>query len=161
MRQIHDHKQIVADRGFCFSPEGDESDRPARRFPEYMLLRLLIRLVVLALVIGGVAAILPGVTVHGGFLALLWIALLFSLVNLILGPIFHILGLPFIVLTLGLFLLVIDAALFAITAGLSSHLDVDGFWSALFGGTLIAVFGWAAELLLPLRPRNSEIELVG
>jgi putative membrane protein len=125
-----------------------------------MVLRLVLRLVVLALVIGGVAALVPGVEVHGGFLALLWIAILFSLVNLILGPILHLLGLPFIILTLGLFLLVINAALFGLTAALSSHLDVDGFWNAMLGGTLIAVFGWIAELLLPLRGK-SEIELVG
>jgi putative membrane protein len=119
-----------------------------------MVLRLLLRLVILAAIIGVVAAVVPGVEVHGGFGALLWIALLFSLVNLIVGPILLLLGLPFIVVTLGLFLLVIDAALFAITAGLSSHLDIDGFWSALLGGALVAIFAAITEWLLPVRPRR-------
>ena len=74
-----------------------------------MILRLLIRLVVLALIIGAVAALVPGIDVHGGFGALLWIAVLFALVNAVIGPIVRLLSLPFIVLTLGLFLLVVNA----------------------------------------------------
>ena len=116
-----------------------------------MLIRLALRLVILALIIGLVAKIVSGIHVNGGFGALPWIALLFSIVNLILGPIFHLLSLPLIVLTLGLFLLVINAALLAITAGLSSHLDCDNFISALLGGFLIALFSTVAEFLLPLR----------
>ena len=119
-----------------------------------MLLRLLLRIVVLAVIIGIVAAILPGIHVHGGFGALIWIAIIFSVVNTILGPIFRLFGFPLVVLTLGLFLLVIDAALLAITAGLSSHLDVDNFWWALLGGFLISVFSAIAELLLPLQPKE-------
>jgi putative membrane protein len=119
-----------------------------------VLLRLLLRIVVLAVIIGIVAAILPGIHVHGGFGALIWIAIIFSVVNTILGPIFRLFGFPLVVLTLGLFLLVIDAALLAITAGLSSHLDVDNFWWALFGGFLISVFSAIAELLLPLQPKE-------
>ena len=118
-----------------------------------VLLRLLLRILVLAVIIGIVAAILPGINVHGGFGTLIWIAIIFSVVNAILGPIFRLFGLPLIVLTLGLFLLVIDAALLAITAGLSSHLDVDNFWWAILGGFLIAVFSAIAELLLPLRAK--------
>jgi putative membrane protein len=119
-----------------------------------VLLRLLLRIVVLAVIVGIVAAILPGIHVHGGFGSLVWIAIIFSVVNAVLGPIFRLFGLPFTILTLGLFLFVIDAALLAITAGLSSHLDVDNFWWALLGGFLISVFSAIAELLLPLRPKN-------
>lgn len=120
-----------------------------------MLLRLAIRLVLLAVVIGLVAGLVSGIEVHGGFVWLLWIAFLFSLVNLIVGTILRLLSLPLIVLTLGLFLLVINAALLAITAGLSSHLDVDDFWSALLGGLLIALFSAIAEWLLPVRRRRN------
>jgi putative membrane protein len=116
-----------------------------------VLLRLVIRFVVLALIIGLVAEIVPGIDVHGGFGWLLWIALIFSLVNLILGPLLRLLTLPIIVVTLGLFLLIINAALLGLTALLTSHLDIDGFWPAVLGGLLIAVFSWLAELILPLR----------
>lgn len=116
-----------------------------------MFVRLLIRLVVLGAIIGLVAGIMPGIHFHGGFVWLIWVALIFSVVNLILGPLLTLLSLPFIVLTLGLFLLVVNAALLAITAGLSSHLDIDSFGAAVLGGLLIAVFSWLAELVLPLR----------
>lgn len=120
----------------------------------FMLIRLLIRLVVLALIIGAAAEIVPGMHVHGGFGTLLWLAVLFSVVNLVIGTIVRLLTLPLIVLTLGLFLLIIDAGMLAITAGLSSHLDIDSFGSAFLGGLIIAVFGWLAELILPLGERS-------
>jgi putative membrane protein len=122
-----------------------------------MLVRLLIRFVLLALIIGVVAEIVPGIDVHGGFGSLLWIALVFSLVNLILGTILRLLSLPFVIITFGLFLLVIDAALLGLTAWLTSDLDVDGFWSAVLGGFLIALFSWLAELILPIRPRRRAV----
>lgn len=120
-----------------------------------VLIRLLLRLVILALIIGLVAEIVSGIHVNGGFGALLWIALLFSIVNLILSPILHLLSLPLIVLTLGLFLLVINAALLALTAWISSKLSIDNFWDALLGGLLIGLFSWIAELVLPLRRREA------
>lgn len=116
-----------------------------------MLVRLAVRLVLLGVIIGIVAAIVPGVHVHGGFIWLVWVAVIFSVVNLILGPLFRLLSLPLIAITLGLFLLVVNAALLAITAGLSDHLDVDTFGAAVLGGLLIAAFSWIVELLLPLR----------
>lgn len=120
------------------------------------LLRWLARLVILALIIGLVAELVPGIHLHGGFWALLWISVIFSLVNAILGPLFKLLSLPLIVLTLGLFLLVVNAALLAITAGLSSHLDIDGFGAAVLGGLLIAIFSWLAELVFPTRRKSFE-----
>ncbi len=120
-----------------------------------MLLRLLLRIVVLAVIIGIVANIVSGIHVTGGFGTLLWIAVLFSLVNAIIGPLLRLISLPFIVLTLGLFLLVVNAALLGITAALSSDLNIDNFWSAVLGGLLIAVFSWIADLILPLRRRRN------
>ena len=114
-----------------------------------MIVRLAIRLVVLAVIIDVVERIVPGIHVYGGFLWLLWVALIFSVVNLIVGPVFRLLSLPLIVLTLGLFLLVVNAALLLVTAAITSHLDVDGFGAAVLGGFLIALFSWLAELVLP------------
>src|SRR5262249_18732869 len=85
---------------------------------------------------------------------LLWIAVIFSLVNLILGTLLRLLSLPLIIITFGLMLLVINTALLAITAGLTKHLDIDNFGAASFGALLISVFSWLAELLLPTRRRE-------
>jgi putative membrane protein len=121
-----------------------------------MLLRALVRLVILALIIGFTAKIISGIHVTGGFFTWLWLAVLFSLVNLIVGPILRIFSIPLIVITLGLFLLVVNAALLGLTALLSSHLQIDNFWSAVLGGLLISVFSWIAELILPLSGRRSQ-----
>ena len=119
-----------------------------------MIVRLAVRLVVLAVIIGVVARIVPGIHTHGSFVWLLWIALIFSVVNLILGPIFRLISLPLMFLTLGLILLVVNAALLGITAALTTHLTIAGFGAAVLGGLLIAVFSWLAEMLLPVRRRG-------
>jgi putative membrane protein len=124
------------------------------------LVRFVLRVVVLAAIIFAVTKLVSGIHVipdPNGPLGepgtYLWIALLFALVNSILGPIIRLLSLPFVILTLGLFLLVINAALLGITAALSDRLNIDGFWPAVAGGFLIALFSWAAELVLPLKVR--------
>lgn len=78
----------------------------------------------------------------------LWLGLLFGVVNAIVGPVLRLLSLPFVVLTLGLFLLVINAALLGLTAAISDRLTVDGFGTALIGGLVLALVGWAADQLL-------------
>jgi putative membrane protein len=118
--------------------------------------RFALRVVILALIIGAVAKLVPGIHVYGGFGWLLWIALIFAIVNAVLGPVLRILSLPLIILTLGFFLLVVNAALLGITAALSDHLDVDGFGSAVLGGFLIALFSWGAEMIFPTKRRNIE-----
>jgi putative membrane protein len=114
-----------------------------------MLVRMLIRLVVLAVAIGLTAWLIPDVDVTGGVFAYLWIALLFALVNALLGPILHLLALPLTALTLGLFALVVNAALLGITAALTDHLDIDGFFTAVFAALLIALFSWLLNVFVP------------
>ncbi len=78
----------------------------------------------------------------------LWIGLLFGVVNAVVGPILRLLSLPFVVLTLGLFLLVVNAALLGLTALITDRLQVDGFVTAVLGGLVLAVVGWAADRVL-------------
>jgi putative membrane protein len=119
-----------------------------------MLARLAVRLVVVAVIVAVAARIVPGLNVRGGFVWYLWLALIYSAVNLILGPIFRLLAIPLIVFTLGLFLLVINAAMLEITAAITDHLTIDSFGDALLGGLVISVFSWVAELLLPPRMKS-------
>lgn len=118
-----------------------------------MLIRILLRLLVLAAAIGLASWIVPGLNVSGGFFTYLWVALLFAIVNAVLGPILHIISLPLTILTLGLFALVVNAALLGITAAISSHLSVDGFWTAILAAILISIFSAILGLLLPDRRR--------
>jgi putative membrane protein len=113
-----------------------------------MLIRFLIRLALLACAIGLTAWLLPDVTIEGGVFTYLWIALLFALVNAILGPILHLLALPITVLTLGLFALVVNAALLGLTALLSPDFQIDGFFTAVFAALLISVFSWLINLFV-------------
>ena len=119
-----------------------------------------VRVVVLAVIIYVVTRLVDGIEVIGNDEGTfgrtgtyLWVALLFALVNSVVGPVVRLLALPFVILTLGLFLLVINAAMLGLTAALSDRFTVDGFVPAVLGGLLIAVFSWIAELLLPLKVR--------
>ena len=51
-----------------------------------LLLRAAVRLLVLTVIIAAVAEIVPGIHVYGGFGWYVWVALIFSVVNMILGP---------------------------------------------------------------------------
>jgi putative membrane protein len=99
--------------------------------------------------------VLPGLDVIpnpegplGEFGTYLWIALIFGVVNALVGPILRLMSLPFVVLTLGLFLLVINAALLGLTAALTDRLSIDGIGTAIIGGLILALAGWVADQLL-------------
>ncbi len=119
------------------------------------MIKFLLKVVIMAGVFYVMARLLPGVDVLGNENAplgvtgtFLWIALIFAVINALVGPVLRLLSLPFILLTLGLFLLVINAALLALTAGLTSRLEVDGVDTAILGGLILAVAGWVADQLL-------------
>lgn len=84
-----------------------------------------------------------GDTTTQSIVAVLVVALVFTFVNSIIGPIIKVLSLPFIVLTLGLALLVINALLLLLTERLTDAFDigfsVDGFWWAVAASIVISV----------------------
>ncbi len=84
------------------------------------------------------ATLIPGIHVHGGVWSYLWLALLFSVINIFIGTTIKLLTLPAVLLTLGLFLWVINAAMLMLTARWSSALTIDSFWSALFAAFVIS-----------------------
>ena len=116
-----------------------------------MVIRLLVRLLVLAAAIFLTAWLLPGFDVSGGFFTYLWIAALYAVVNLVLGPILHLISLPVTVITFGLFALVVNAALVGITAALTDDLSISGFWTALFAAIIISIVSAVLRLLLGVR----------
>ncbi len=114
-----------------------------------LILRLLANMGALALatwLLSGITLTAP--TTGRKVLTLLLVALIFGVVNAIVGPILRLLSLPFVLLTLGLFLLIINAALLGLTAALTDRLSVDGFGTAVLGGLILAVAGWVADQLL-------------
>ena len=75
--------------------------------------------------------------------AVLVVALVFTFVNSIIGPIIKVLSLPFILLTLGLALLVINALLLLLTERITDAFDlgftINGFWWAVAASIVISV----------------------
>jgi len=100
---------------------------------------LVIRLIAGALAFWAATSLISGVEVNGGAWSYLWVALLFGLINGILGSIVKLLTLPAILITLGLFSLVINAAMLILTARWSDRLDVIDFWSALWASVIISL----------------------
>ena len=85
-----------------------------------------------------VATLVPGIKVHGGAWSYLWVALLFGIINAIIGTTLKFLTLPAVLLTMGLFLWVINAAMLELTARWSTAITIDSFWSALFAALVIS-----------------------
>ncbi|MFD2091243.1 phage holin family protein [Blastococcus deserti] len=121
------------------------------------MIRFALKVVLLAAVFYALTRfdVLPGLDVVpnpagplGEFGTYLWIALIFGIVNAIVGPVLRLLSLPFVLLTLGLFLLIINAALLGLTAALTDRMTIDGIGTAVIGGLILAVAGWVADQLL-------------
>ena len=119
------------------------------------MIKFLVKVVLMAVVFFFVARYVPGIhvvenpnAVLGLSITFVWLALLFAVVNAILRPVLKLLSLPFLLLTLGLFYLVINAALFGITAALSTRLDVTSFGAAIVAGLILAVASWVFDLVL-------------
>src|ERR1044072_7287807 len=122
-----------------------------------MIRNLLVSWVVLAVAIGLVAGLLPGVHINGGALTLLWVAALYAVVDVTLGTILAILTAPIVLITLGLFTIVINAAMFSLIDFFSDSLDIDGFWWALLAALCVSVLTIALTFVLRmLRHRNDK-----
>jgi putative membrane protein len=100
---------------------------------------LIVRLIAGALAFWAATTLVSGVTVNGGAWTYLWVALLFGLINGVIGSIVKLLTLPAILLSLGLFSFVINAATLMLTARWSSALDVKDLWSALGASFIISI----------------------
>jgi putative membrane protein len=110
---------------------------------------LLIRWVALAAAFAVTAWLLSGMDVSGGFGTYLWLALLFGIVNAVIGTILRLLTIPLRVITLGLFSIVINAFLLEILDWISDRFTIDHFfWTAIWGAIILAVVSVALDFLL-------------
>ena len=104
-----------------------------------MVKQLIVVWLVIAAAIAITAALVPSVEIDGGVVGLLVVALVFGLVNAIIGPLLRQISMPLTLVTFGLFALVINAALLCITAGLTDSLDVGGFFGVVLAALVISV----------------------
>ena len=104
-----------------------------------MLRSLLISWVLMAAAFAITAWLLSGLEISGGFVSYLWIALLFGVVNAIIGTFLRIITLPLTILTLGLFAIVVNAVLLEIVDAISSRLTIHSFfWTAIWAALILA-----------------------
>jgi len=102
-----------------------------------------------------VIAFAPGETLQF-VLTLLIVAVIFALVNTIVGTVIKVLAFPVYILTLGLISLVINGFLLWLTAWLTQWwswgLRVEDFWWGVLAALVISIINWVFGLIL--RPRR-------
>ncbi len=96
--------------------------------------------------------IVPGIDFAGNWLNLIWLALIFGLLNALLRPLLSILTCPLILLTLGLFTLLLNTFMLWLTSRIGQSFDlgltVNGFWPAFLGALVISVVSIVLSLIL-------------
>ena len=99
----------------------------------------IINLLVSALVVFGLANILPGVSVKGYGSAVI-VAIVIGLLNAIVKPVLKFISIPVTILTLGLFSFVITAIIILLASAImGDSFHVDGFWYALLFGVVLGI----------------------
>lgn len=100
----------------------------------------LLRFLITAVALWAIAVYVPGFQINGWVDAIL-AAIVFGIVNTLIGPVLRLISLPFTILTLGLFSIVVNWALFALTVWLSPGFHATGVpwpaWEATLVGAII------------------------
>jgi putative membrane protein len=114
--------------------------------------KFIMRWIINAIAIFLAVKFVPGIHLESGLLTVVWLALIFGLLNAFLRPLLTLLTCPLIILTLGLFTFLINAFLFWLT-GQVGHLfgillTFDGFWPILLGALVISVVSILLSLIL-------------
>jgi putative membrane protein len=95
--------------------------------------------------------IVPGIVLSGTWSDILWLALIFGLLNALVRPLLKFLTCPLIILTLGLFTIVINTGMLLLTSRIGQTfgigLTVDGFWSAVLGSLVISLVSVVMSLI--------------
>lgn len=116
-------------------------------------MRFLIRLIITAAALWAAVALVNGITFTGGWISLLFVALIFGLVNAIVRPLLKLLTCPLVLLTLGLFIFVINALMLWLTSALSGSLGlgfhVAGFSSAFWGALVVSIVSVVLSIFVP------------
>jgi len=116
--------------------------------------KFILRLAINAIALYLAVWLLPGLDLTGGVVSLLWIALIFGLVNALLGPLLKFLSCGLIVLTLGLFTLVINTFLFWLTSVISQSLGLGlvisdpVWWNAFLGALVVSIVSFIMSMIL-------------
>ena len=114
------------------------------------ILRLLINAIALYLAV----LILPGIELLNGLASIVWLALIFGIINALFRPLLKFLTCPLIILTLGLFTLVINTFLFWLTSvigqsfGIALIISDPVWWNAFLGGLVVSIVSVLMTMIL-------------
>ena len=123
-------------------------------------MRFLVRLLVNAVALWLTTLIVPGVTVVAFppqdtlavVLTYLLVALIFGIVNGVIGNFIRIVAFPLYILTLGLLALLVNGLLLLLVSWISGLLGfglvVDGFWWGVLGALVLALLSWLIGILI-------------
>nr|WP_294693194.1 phage holin family protein [uncultured Friedmanniella sp.] len=124
-----------------------------------LILRLLANAAALAVatfVLSGISLTAP--TTEGKVITLLIVALIFGLLNAVVKPVFTLVTVPLVLLTLGLFLVVINGLMLLLTSWVSTRVDlgwsVAGFGTAILGALIVSVVSFFLNAFVPDRRSN-------
>jgi putative membrane protein len=110
-----------------------------------------------------VAALLPGLTFGPGgarlsseLVTILWVAVIFGLLNAVVKPVLTFFSAPVIILTLGLFSLVVNALMLELTSWFAGQFSLDFhvdrfFWDAVLGSIIITFVSMFLNVIVPDR----------
>jgi putative membrane protein len=120
------------------------------------LVRVLISWALIAVAFWVTTRIITGIHVSGGVVGFLYVALVFGLVNAIIGPVLRVLTFPLRILTLGLFSILLNAFLLWLVAVGTRNLTIDHFfWDAIFGSIVLGLVSWVLHLVFHGRAGRS------
>ncbi|MCE1253645.1 MAG: phage holin family protein [Anaerolineae bacterium] len=116
-----------------------------------LLIRLLINAIAIYIAISFMST--RGITTQSdSWLSIVFLAIIFGLVNATLRPILTTLGCSIIILTLGLATLLINTLLFYLTGVIGSSFGVgftvDGFWPAFWGALIVSVVSFILSIFI-------------
>jgi putative membrane protein len=113
--------------------------------------KFILRWIINAIAIFLAIKFVPGIHLDS-LLSIIWLALIFGLVNAFLRPLLKLLTCPLIILTLGLFTLLINAFLFWLTGQIGHLFGIllafDGFWPIFLGALVISIVSIVLSLIL-------------
>lgn len=124
-------------------------------------MKLLLRLLVTAAALWVATKFVPGISFTGdNYAALLGVALVFGVVNVIVRPILKLFSFPVVILTLGLFLLVINGLMLLLTSFLSGRMGfgfhVDGIVPAIIGSLVVSITAGILHFVLGTNRSNDD-----
>ncbi len=125
------------------------------------MIHLLIRLIINAISLWVAALVIPGINFsqHASVFDVLFVALLFGIINAIIKPILAFVTCPFYVITLGLFTFVVNALMLLLTSWLAGSIFVvRGFVWAFLGSIVISVISTLLTVFLVPREDTFDVE---